>query len=241
MNVPLSRISTNRALNLVFFNNRYIVPGSAKSPRLGAQDVIFVLEDVDATSEAVMRRDSPLYEQMREAKQKAADEAAAAAATAAAAIASSIRTSNILGSHFETNALKNEDELNLSGLLNVLDGVVDTPGRIVIMTTNHPELLDPALIRPGRIDKTLELGYMLAVDVIAMLEHYYQTRLTDSEKEAIERLVDGDKGEDGVGRRPGLRLIPANVERFTMEVDDVPAMIKWLEQPSQGDKNDFGL
>ncbi len=46
-----------------------------------------------------------------------------------------------------------EDELNLAGLLNVLDGVVDTPGRIVIMTTNHPEQLDPALIRPGRINK----------------------------------------------------------------------------------------
>ena len=37
------------------------------------------------------------------------------------------------------------------GLLNVLDGIVDTPGRIVIMTTNHPEALDAALIRPGRI------------------------------------------------------------------------------------------
>ena len=48
----------------------------------------------------------------------------------------------------------------LQGLLNVLDGVVDTPGRIVIMTTNHPEALDPALIRPGRIDKKVYLGYM---------------------------------------------------------------------------------
>ena len=35
----------------------------------------------------------------------------------------------------------------------MLDGVVDTPNRIVIMTTNHPEKLDPALIRPGRINK----------------------------------------------------------------------------------------
>lgn len=44
------------------------------------------------------------------------------------------------------------------GLLNVLDGVVDTPNRILVMTTNHPEKLDPALIRPGRIDKILYLG-----------------------------------------------------------------------------------
>ena len=56
-------------------------------------------------------------------------------------------------------ALK-KDKLNLAGLLNVLDGVVDTPERIVVMTTNHPEILDPALIRPGRIDQRLLLGYM---------------------------------------------------------------------------------
>ena len=41
------------------------------------------------------------------------------------------------------------DELDLSGVLNVLDGVVDCPERILVMTTNHPEKLDPALIRPG--------------------------------------------------------------------------------------------
>ena len=39
-----------------------------------------------------------------------------------------------------------DDALNLAGLLNVLDGVVDTPGRIVVMTSNHPEKLDPALV-----------------------------------------------------------------------------------------------
>ena len=37
------------------------------------------------------------------------------------------------------NPFGNKDKLDLAGLLNVLDGVVDTPDRIVIMTTNHPE------------------------------------------------------------------------------------------------------
>jgi hypothetical protein len=31
------------------------------------------------------------------------------------------------------------DDLNLAGVLNVLDGVVDCPGRIVVMTSNHPD------------------------------------------------------------------------------------------------------
>ncbi|PON20401.1 mitochondrial chaperone BCS1 [Trichoderma gamsii] len=42
--------------------------------------------------------------------------------------------------------------LSLSGLLNILDGVASQEGRLLIMTTNHIEKLDKALIRPGRVD-----------------------------------------------------------------------------------------
>ena len=52
--------------------------------------------------------------------------------------------------------------------------------RLVVMTSNHPEQLDPALIRPGRIDKKLMLGYMGAQDVVVdMPQHYFQVTLTD--------------------------------------------------------------
>jgi hypothetical protein len=52
------------------------------------------------------------------------------------------------------------DKLDLAGLLNVLDGVVDCPGRLLVLTTNHPEKMDRALIRPGRVDKMIHLGYI---------------------------------------------------------------------------------
>lgn len=42
--------------------------------------------------------------------------------------------------------------ITLSGLLNIIDGVASHEGRVLIMTTNHPEQLDEALIRPGRVD-----------------------------------------------------------------------------------------
>merc|ERR1719476_335954 len=74
-----------------------------------------------------------------------------------------------------------KDKLNLSGLLNVLDGVVDTPERILIMTTNHPEQLDPALIRPGRIDKKIFLSYMIPGHAISMVEHYFQCEVTSEQ------------------------------------------------------------
>ncbi|WP_406699375.1 AAA family ATPase [Singulisphaera sp. Ch08] len=48
--------------------------------------------------------------------------------------------------------------VTLSGLLNALDGVSSREGRILFLTTNHPERLDPALIRPGRIDRSFHLG-----------------------------------------------------------------------------------
>lgn len=48
--------------------------------------------------------------------------------------------------------------VTLSGLLNSLDGVSSREGRILFLTTNHPERLDPALIRPGRADRRFHLG-----------------------------------------------------------------------------------
>jgi chaperone BCS1 len=50
--------------------------------------------------------------------------------------------------------------ISLSGLLNAIDGVASHEGRVLIMTTNCPEKLDSALIRPGRVD--LQVPFTLA-------------------------------------------------------------------------------
>ncbi|MCK5604264.1 AAA family ATPase [Candidatus Pacearchaeota archaeon] len=56
--------------------------------------------------------------------------------------------------------LKNIFGMGISEILNALDGVVISHGRTIVMTTNHIEKLDPALLRPGRVDLKLELGYV---------------------------------------------------------------------------------
>lgn len=48
--------------------------------------------------------------------------------------------------------------VTLSGLLNVLDGFHAPENVVFVMTTNHEEMLDPALLRPGRIDYRLYMG-----------------------------------------------------------------------------------
>ena len=51
------------------------------------------------------------------------------------------------------------NKLTFSGLLNAIDGVAAGEGRILFATTNHIERLDPALIRPGRIDRKELIGH----------------------------------------------------------------------------------
>ena len=46
--------------------------------------------------------------------------------------------------------------INLSQILNIFDGLLERTGQIFIMSANHPEKLDPAIVRPGRIDCMVE-------------------------------------------------------------------------------------
>lgn len=61
--------------------------------------------------------------------------------------------------------IKEESKLTLGDFLEFLDGIVEYPGRMIIMTSNNPEILDEALLRPGRIDLNLELTALERVDV----------------------------------------------------------------------------
>lgn len=51
--------------------------------------------------------------------------------------------------------------MTLSGLLNAVDGLWSCCGEehIIVFTTNHKDRLDPALLRPGRMDKQIHLSY----------------------------------------------------------------------------------
>jgi chaperone BCS1 len=49
--------------------------------------------------------------------------------------------------------------VTLSGLLNVIDGVLSPSGAVFVLTTNHKEKLDPALVRPGRVDMQFHITY----------------------------------------------------------------------------------
>lgn len=61
----------------------------------------------------------------------------------------------------------------LSEVLNSIDGISDTHGRILVLTTNNPEKLDDALLRPGRIDLSLELGYVTPEVFVSFMSAFF--------------------------------------------------------------------
>lgn len=73
----------------------------------------------------------------------------------------------------DRSATKTTANIDFSTILNCLDGVNTTVGTIIILTTNHVEKLDPALIRPGRIDFVLKFPtpsreqYLMALKKLA--------------------------------------------------------------------------
>ena len=66
--------------------------------------------------------------------------------------------------------------VTLGGLLNALDGVASSENRIIIFTTNYPERLDPALIRPGRADVHVRFEHLEAEDQVRMASRFYEDR-----------------------------------------------------------------
>ena len=61
----------------------------------------------------------------------------------------------------------------LSDVLNSLDGLFSIHGRILIITTNHPDELDDALVRPGRIDVKIEVGYAKDETFVKFIKKMY--------------------------------------------------------------------
>jgi len=67
-----------------------------------------------------------------------------------------------------------KETLDLSFLLNLLDGTLEANGRILIITTNFPERIDRALIRPGRVDMIVNFKKCNRAILCEMVEAFYE-------------------------------------------------------------------
>ncbi|POS80649.1 hypothetical protein DHEL01_v200974 [Diaporthe helianthi] len=101
--------------------------------------------------------------------------------------------------------------ISLSGLLNAIDGVASHEGRVLIMTTNKPEALDDALIRPGRVD--LQVAFTNATQ--------------EQARELFERMYEADSK-----RKPATTSATAATQQ--QQQQQQPAMMNGKQDASNG-------
>ncbi|HEY0155473.1 MAG TPA: AAA family ATPase [Longimicrobium sp.] len=87
--------------------------------------------------------------------------------------------------------MQGESGVTFAGLLNALDGVASRPGVLTFLTTNHVEKLDPALVRPGRVDTRLHFGAATREQLVRMFLHFYGKPELRDLAEAFAVLMEG--------------------------------------------------
>ena len=166
-NVNLNNDMTKTQLENLFFSENLNVmnpmTGQAETYCIPLDQRIYVLEDVDCQSDIVMER--ALKNENKNNDKEDRD------------------TDKTVLEHYE-----DKHKVDLSFLLNLLDGVLENPGRIVIMTSNFPDMLDSALIRPGRIDVIAKFRNCSNATILQMLEFFYDTQLSEEDAERIQNL-----------------------------------------------------
>ena len=76
-------------------------------------------------------------------------------------------------------------KVTLGEILELLDGIAENSDRIIIFTTNAPERLDKALLRPGRVDMILEFGKLRKVDVNNLYKLWFDEDIPDDVMQAL--------------------------------------------------------
>ena len=151
INVQLSEIKTKAQLQHLFFNDEIHVYNGVNTEKytIPVSERLYVIEDIDAMGDTVLRREWKKPQPI--AKPKNEEDA-------------------WLNREKETE----KETLDLSFLLNLLDGTLEANGRILIITTNFPERIDRALIRPGRVDMIVNFKKCNRAILQEMVEAFYE-------------------------------------------------------------------
>ena len=118
--------------------------------------------------------------------------------------------------------------VTLAGLLNVLDGPASVDGRLVVMTSNSPDALDAALLRPGRIDSKILFGYTTKEVSSQIFSHIFNKTpdeiVFDEDKKTThpspEELV--FMAEQFAACIPETKISPAECQGYLMRHRDDP-------------------
>jgi len=155
VNVQLSEIKTKSQLQHLFFNDEIHVYNGTSTERytIPVSERLYVIEDIDAMGDTVLRREWKKPVAQPKKKEGSGD------------------------AWMDREADNDKEVIDLSFLLNLLDGTLEANGRILIITTNFPERIDRALIRPGRIDMIVNFKRCGRPILQEMVDAFYERPL----------------------------------------------------------------
>jgi hypothetical protein len=164
INVQLSEIKTKAQLQHLFFNDELHVYNGLNTEKytIPVSERLYVIEDIDAMGDTVLRRE---WQKPTPVAQKPKTDEDA---------------------WLDRQKESEQEKLDLSFLLNLLDGTLEASGRILIVTTNFPERLDRALIRPGRIDMILPFKKCTRRILREMASAFYDRPIAIPEDPALD-------------------------------------------------------
>ena len=85
---------------------------------------------------------------------------------------------------------KDNDKITLGNFLETLDGCMECPGRIIIFTTNNANKIDPALLRPGRIDINIKFKKCSNKIIQEMYKFFFNKDIEIEFKNTNQVIVD---------------------------------------------------
>jgi len=155
INIHLSEIKSKEQLSHLFFNDEIHVLDNQKTERytIPVNERMYVIEDIDAMGDTVLRREWKRPEPVTAKKEPFLD---------------------AFGNIIEE---QEKNPIDLSFLLNLLDGTLESTGRIIAISTNFPERIDRALIRPGRIDMIIHFKKCSLKVLREMTESFYDKQI----------------------------------------------------------------
>jgi hypothetical protein len=162
VNISLTENTTKTQLQNLFYNNELVINKTNVQERLTipCDRRVYVIEDIDCLTDVVLDRKFKTEEKKI-----------------------TIKNGEQIEQIEQMSSLSEDadEKLNLSFLLNLFDGVLETPGRILIMSSNYPERIDKALIRPGRVDLNIEFGYCSKETIKQIIHFIYEIPLIELE------------------------------------------------------------
>ena len=148
INIQLSEIKTKQQLQHLFFNDEIHVFNGVNTEKytIPVAERLYVIEDIDAMGDVVLSREwkKPVMEEKK-------------------------KDEDMFGDRKEE-----KDTFDLSFLLNLLDGTLEANGRIIAFSSNYPERIDKALIRPGRVDMIVHFKRCSRAVLKEMVDSFYE-------------------------------------------------------------------